>query len=182
MSTIRTLAAMAAHYRNAISEAIAIWESIDSFDDPELVMAQVMETLKGGLGTKFKKGDSIIIRSTGEKGVLTDIQPEHNRYQLKGKSGWIYGINDLSLPEAFYMEFGIEQQPVRKYTLGRLMQDDLETWLSSCSSTDRKWTDEPEEALFFDHIDLLPALHEDEYVVCMVFDAEGRWVNTVEHL
>lgn len=43
---------------------------------------------------KIKTGD-IVIDSMGQRRKVIDIQYEHNRYQLSGTSGWLYGIERL---------------------------------------------------------------------------------------
>lgn len=44
--------------------------------------------------SKIKTGD-IVIDSMGQRRKVIDIQYEHNRYQLSGTSGWLYGIERL---------------------------------------------------------------------------------------
>jgi len=44
---------------------------------------------------EIKKHDSVKERSTGDYGIIIDIQYVHDRYQLFGVSGWRYGIHNL---------------------------------------------------------------------------------------
>lgn len=46
---------------------------------------------------KLTPGDKVKVKLTGLEGILIDIQYEHDRYQLKDTSGWMYGISDLQL-------------------------------------------------------------------------------------
>lgn len=50
---LRDVVKMASSYRNAMTEAIGIWESLDEHDDPTVVMNIVMDTLKSGLSGEF---------------------------------------------------------------------------------------------------------------------------------
>lgn len=44
---------------------------------------------------EIKIPDVVVIKETGVKGIIVDIQYEHNRYQLAGVSGWQYGIERI---------------------------------------------------------------------------------------
>lgn len=43
----------------------------------------------------IKAGDLVYNLGTGDIEIITDIQPVHNRYQVKDKSGWRYGLSAL---------------------------------------------------------------------------------------
>lgn len=43
----------------------------------------------------IKNGDFVKDVTTGEIDIITDIQYVHNRYQVKDKNGWIYGIENI---------------------------------------------------------------------------------------
>ncbi|MDF2715763.1 MAG: hypothetical protein K0R28_2688 [Paenibacillus sp.] len=43
---------------------------------------------------QIKVGDSVII-APDARGIITDIQHVHDRYQLRGISGWQYGIANI---------------------------------------------------------------------------------------
>jgi uncharacterized protein YdcH (DUF465 family) len=45
--------------------------------------------------SKIKRGDVVKDVTTGEIDIIIDIQYVHNRYQVKDKSGWIYGIENI---------------------------------------------------------------------------------------
>lgn len=50
---LRDVVKMASSYKNAMTEAIGIWESLDEHDDPTVIMNLVMETLKSGVNGEF---------------------------------------------------------------------------------------------------------------------------------
>lgn len=43
----------------------------------------------------IKVGDLVYNLCTGDIEIINDIQPIHNRYEIKGKSGWQYGLSSL---------------------------------------------------------------------------------------
>lgn len=43
----------------------------------------------------IKAGDLVHNIITGDIEIINDIQPIHNRYEIKGKSGWQYGLSSL---------------------------------------------------------------------------------------
>ncbi|MGG4096182.1 hypothetical protein [Paenibacillus lautus] len=66
----------------------------------EGAVERILDRIKQALaGRWLKVGDTVSILSSGIKGVLADIQYEHDRYQLTHISGWMYGISDLVVKE-----------------------------------------------------------------------------------
>lgn len=53
--------------------------------------------------TNLKCGSPVRIKTTGEYGVLVSLQPEHNRYQLSGKSGWRYGLSNVQVVSVLHL-------------------------------------------------------------------------------
>lgn len=43
----------------------------------------------------IKAGDLVYNLASNEIEIITDIQPVHNRYQVKDMSGWQYGLDTL---------------------------------------------------------------------------------------
>lgn len=71
-------------------------ESICSNSEDDWAIDCAARALAGvELVGKLKAGDNVQQKLTGLEGTLIDIQYAHNRYQLKGISGWMYGISDL---------------------------------------------------------------------------------------
>ncbi|OME07882.1 hypothetical protein BSK64_06405 [Paenibacillus odorifer] len=63
---------------------------------------------------ELKRGDPVIMPS-GLVTELTDIQYEHNRYQLEGLSGWQYGIENLRPAEWKLEAQKWRREALRKY-------------------------------------------------------------------
>ncbi|MFF2532390.1 hypothetical protein ACFVS2_26110 [Brevibacillus sp. NPDC058079] len=108
MSDFRQTVKLTARYRGALTDAIAIWENMDDYDDPAQVIEEVITTLKNGLQKGLKPGDKVITLETGKQWTLTDIQYEHNRYQVEGISGWIYGIDNLQYALDYWVDFALQ--------------------------------------------------------------------------
>jgi hypothetical protein len=122
---MRAAVKMAARHRNTIAEALAIWDSMDDFDDPGNVMEQMIETLRTGLKEKFKADDRVVTLETGKQWVIVDIQYVHNRYQLKDVSGWQYGIDNLQHALDYWVDFAIENyrdEDVGRYAKAGLIE------------------------------------------------------------
>ncbi|WP_258297875.1 hypothetical protein [Paenibacillus peoriae] len=70
----------------------AIWSNSDDEGAIERVASALDVIAKIG---KLKAGNKVLIKDRELECVLTDIQYEHDRYQVVGISGWLYGISQL---------------------------------------------------------------------------------------
>ncbi|OMD85674.1 hypothetical protein BSK49_19350 [Paenibacillus odorifer] len=78
---------------------------------------------------ELKRGDPVIMPS-GLVTELTDIQYEHNRYQLEGLSGWQYGIENLRPAE-----WKLEAQKWRREALRKYPTP--EAYEAACAALDK---------------------------------------------
>lgn len=71
-----------------------IWFDIDQYLNKDSVALEVWLV---EAAPQIKAGDKVTVRTTGSNGRITDIQYEFDRYQLKGISGWQYGLHNIML-------------------------------------------------------------------------------------
>ncbi|WP_088832707.1 hypothetical protein [Paenibacillus tyrfis] len=76
--------------------ATGFWEGDPHTAFDELTDAIELGILDSDRPHEIKRGDPVRIVKTIYKGVIADIQYVHNRYQLRGVSGWQYGIDRLA--------------------------------------------------------------------------------------
>ncbi|OMF48621.1 hypothetical protein [Paenibacillus peoriae] len=69
-----------------------IWSNSDDEGAIECVASALDVIAKIG---KLKAGNKVLIKDRELECVITDIQYEHDRYQVVGISGWLYGISQL---------------------------------------------------------------------------------------
>lgn len=76
--------------------ATGFWEG-----NPHTAFDELTDAIESGIldpdrPHEIKRGDPVRIVETISKGEIADIQYVHNRYQLRGVSGWQYGIDRLA--------------------------------------------------------------------------------------